>query len=128
MTLGWLVGKQIAGQRKAVEKQPIAYLYGEDMVRLPALPEPQGQYAVIYTFRNNGMYYLVFSDTPESVGTDGTCGVFYDYVSAYQAVNGIWETVSLGNTGFRPIWANYDVLYADGSVYLSASDPIPVYE
>lgn len=27
LTLGWLVGKQIAGQRKAVEKQPVAYLY-----------------------------------------------------------------------------------------------------
>ena len=26
------------------------------------------------------------------------------------------------------VWANYDVLWDDGSVSLTASDPIPVYE
>lgn len=37
LTLGWLVGRQIAGQRRAVEKQPIAYLFNG--VQMPPLPE-----------------------------------------------------------------------------------------
>ena len=39
-----------------------------------------------------------------------------------------WEVVNnqYGTNGSS--WANYDIFNEDGSVYLAASDPIPIYE
>jgi hypothetical protein len=31
-------------------------------------------------------------------------------------------------SGLDSIWTDYDVLYANGSLYLAASEPVPVYE
>ena len=43
-----------------------------------------------------------------------------------------WEIADNGNSVFDhsnyPIWANCDFLKKDGTLYLAASDPIPVYE
>ena len=39
-----------------------------------------------------------------------------------------WEVVHTKYAVSGSSWANYDILNEDGSIYLSASDPIPIYE
>jgi hypothetical protein len=92
-----------------------------------------------------GYYYLdglatvptTFTVTPAMFGSPYVANGFE---TAVDFVNGRillyesdeWEDVSTKNgQGLRRldsiIWANYDVLNEDGSVYLAASEPIPVY-
>jgi hypothetical protein len=44
----------------------------------------------------------------------------------------MWGTLdagkSFGGSAESFIWVNYDILNTDGSVYLAATDPIPIYE
>lgn len=141
MTLGWLVGRQIAGQRKAVEKQPIAYLFNG--VQLPPLPDWDKEtypYAVIHSAVSGGGYYLyLHSDTP-SVHVESSAGeLWYGTPNAttismhvYPSFETEWKyQLTYGGASAmlkQVVWANHDILNSDGSVYLSASDPIPVYE
>lgn len=147
LTLGWLVGRQIAGQRRTQEKQPIAYLYNG--VQLPPLPEWDKErypYAwmtitgeVLYVVDkphmrctgDNGKDYFYINGNSESgefvnyavykLSADGTNFV---YSSKGDNVDGRWLGMS-----YPPLWTNYDVIDVDdGSVYLSASEPIPIYE
>jgi hypothetical protein len=132
LTFGWLVGKQIAGQRRTQEKQPTAYLYNG--VRLPALPEWDKEtypYACIGKMSTDS-FINVCSSSPFAV-IDGVCS--FKGAVLHNAYNkfGEWS----GFTSFNlssylsysdVLWTNTDILNSDGSVYLSASDPIPVYE
>ena len=43
-------------------------------------------------------------------------------------LSGITTERADGTVATEIVWANYDILNKDGSVYLAASDPIPVYE
>ena len=71
LTLGYLVGRQIAGQRRAVEKTPVAYLYGKDKVRLPPLPEWDDktfQYVYLsYTEDGAGVYAIYAFTAPKEI-------------------------------------------------------------
>lgn len=104
--------------------EPVAYLFNG--VRLPKLPESVLPYAYIYT-RNNA-YYLEFTDTVRVAESSGNCWV-NNSDTAYKLVDGVWVNTGLGNY-FTVIWANVDVYHteaAGGTLYLPATDPIPVY-
>lgn len=156
LTLGWLVGRQIAGQRG---KKTVAYLYGEEQIRLPPLPELKYKYAVIHkaTYNDNPIYFLVVSDTPpfynnllglESIQIKAGANITEKFVvfdmetlewavSVYGDCDGlnVWSdgkdtllteklyVSSLSNA----VWTNVDI-EKDGTLFLAASDPIPVYE
>lgn len=160
MTMGWLVGRRIAGQRGKKQKEPIAYLYNG--VRLPKLPEWDKEkypYAAIECYETaSGFYYrltVVSKDAIYKTGNDsiilsGTEGRYWairddDYGPENDfAIDGgdftSWgdsKTLS-EDTAYiyygthvwseaRPLWTNFDFKY-DGKVYISASEPIPVYE
>ena len=152
MTMGWLVGRRIAGQRGKKQKEPIAYLYNG--VRLPKLPEWDKEtypYAVIGYMVNLKVAYLFCGEVEFkiSVGTLGspdtvflhptatTTILIYSYEhgqsgwteipplkSEYAEYEVVWSATP--NNYFA--WANHDVLNEDNTVYLIASEPIPVYE
>jgi hypothetical protein len=109
---------------------------------LPALPEWDYQYATIYESASFG-YIAKFMSAPY-VAVDNTLRILpvetypnYSYKS-YRIVDGEWVNhihgTDVENSGGNisslssTIWANYDILYEDGTVALSATDPIPVYE
>ena len=153
LTLGYLVGRQIAGQRRAVEKTPVAYLYGKDKVRLPPLPEWDDktfQYVYLsYTEDGAGVYAIYACTAPKHLtgtASDGKPWIEFDNGEAVLFSGGLWiggydprrkfkdfteYTYPPEGTAFTsglPIWTNYSIYNADGSLYLEKSDPIPVYE
>lgn len=137
MTLGWLVGRQIAGQRRTQEKQPIAYLYNG--VQLPPLPELDREkypYAVIQHFQDGAILYLTDARPYSYVLNDGvTVAIRADGETKSYSLRSLadeWDTHIVNSYmyfyGTEFIWTNTDILYADSTVAFSASDPIPVYE
>lgn len=151
LALGYLVGQQIAGQRKAEQKQAIAYLYNG--TRLPALPErDKTVYPCVYmsyTESDAGIYAIYAFTKPKHL-TGATSEekpwIAFEEGESFLYSSGLWlsgysdgrtfkefgeytyppEGVTL--TSGLPIWASYDIYNADGTLYLAASDPIPVYE
>ena len=153
LTLSWLVGRRIAGQRGNKPKEPIAYLYNG--VQMPKLPEwdremypyaviddwsaddnvyqPKKCYAVVCS--NQRPFYngeVVLSNTPAQTFT---CMISFDEEFSYSSgvPFGEWyfshKEDHLMNTAFESVvWTNTDILNEDGSVYLAASEPIPIYE
>ena len=134
MTLGWLVGRQIAGMR-AKKKTLVGYMYN-DVGPYPEPPEEWDQ--DVYPFAFVGLAtepsFRAFSKPPlycntannlifenESVNqvycylTDGSWGDFKEATIRYMNAKNIH-------------WVNQDVLNQDGTLYLAASEPIPVYE
>lgn len=151
LMLGWLIGRQIAGQRT---KQKTITGYSYNGTVLPALPEWDSSaypYAVIDLNFYDGeptawnLARIYFSPVPlvrkENVdllvSTNGNAEVM---IYKWTQETGTWEndgtqqigkTVDMGAigggvTGF--IWTNTDLYNEDGTLYLPASDPIPVYE
>ena len=122
-------------------------------VELPALPEyailPSRPYAhIVYSrhTRADGSYYYhsvlyVFTVRPFVDREQGKLsfpvdGKYNGWVSTDYSSHTIsdWTTtgsdknVSAGTNHALalPIWANYDLLNEDGTLYLAASDPVPV--
>lgn len=96
-----------------------SYLYNG--IELPALPETDKPYVVI--FRGvTGAYYLKLSDTAITTDSDGNA------VNPQYIANGTesWSENTVITVTGEVIWTNYDVYTTDGTLYLSASDPIPV--
>lgn len=144
MTLGCLVGRQIAGQRR---KPPVAYLYNS--LRLPALPEYDKTaypYAIIFAYQvslsdTTLAYTLFLLNQPATVGkmasnylrSGGGSVAEYRIVGTGNEwqIERVIDTTSGGyiaSTGSNP-WSNYDLYNEDGkTLYLAKSDPIPVYE
>lgn len=138
LTLGWLIGRRIARYR--VKKTPIAYLFNG--VQLPTLPEWDKKtypYAVIntamYTMFKSATLYLLSSleyTTIESNGDRGIVLTDTNHVifsakstdTAWSEGSAVTAALNIANIG----WTNTDILNDDGTTYLSASDPIPVYE
>lgn len=130
----------LSGGEPSVE--PVAYLYNG--VRLPKLPEWDKEtypYALI-TYNTAGFYVIYcFSCEPAVaskvnstlVPLDGS-GEYINLVSFGKKEdakfgNPVTFTALLGSVTTGTIWTNFDLLYRDtGSVYLAASEPIPVYE
>jgi hypothetical protein len=132
--MGYQLGCRLRAQRGA--KKPIAYLYNG--VQLPPLPEwdkEQYHYAAILSYSDhltlyvteNALYWNDGCIRPMKtayktwVADDDTWG------SESTFDNMSWE-VSHSKLNGTPIWSNYDITNkVDDSVYLSASDPVPVY-
>lgn len=115
-----------------VERQPIAYSYNG--VILPALPEwDREMYPYAFIGHNFIMTPILYVASEITHGYDD-----YDYwvaygvrIATYDGTANAW-TESDGAESYQNVsridWANFDVLNEDGSVYLSASEPIPIYE
>lgn len=145
ITLGFLVGQQIAGQmRKTEEKTPIAYLYNG--VQLPALPEwDRERYPYVSIGLNIWSEITVIcSASPFSADENGYItasgylivlydadgsSAYFPYGDFSGSENCRWgDAISAGGVTHKTFWCNRDILDEDGSVYLASSDPIPVYE
>lgn len=142
--LGWLVGRQIAGMRG---KQPVTpdepsgeivgYMYNG--VQLPDINAVWDKEAYPYAYivsMEGATGLFVSADMPTVVSVDG---VEYIYVAdgavgISALVENAWGEMGYGTGGgseaplTATVWSNHDILNADGTVYLKASDPIPVYE
>ena len=155
MTMGWLVGRRIAGQRGKqivpdVPKEPIAYLYNG--VRLPKLPEWDKEkypYAFIQTFGDTSgdpeydyAYWLVCMSASADYfyhsNDNEYCFGGDPYLEKCPAI----AYMKLQNSNewvfhkeydnyfierWNPvIWTNFDLDL--GELKVDASEPIPVYE
>lgn len=134
----------ILARLNANSRKPTAYLYNG--IRLPALPEwDRGvyPYAVIF-MGDSGKAELYASSVPQYVTTidggvsqsfkesgkmlcfvDGYDGSLWGNSLRVTVYSGIYQNTSNGISG---LWANYDVYAEDGTLYLAASEPVPVYE
>ena len=115
------------------------YLYNS--IELPALPDYDKTaypYAFIGSYvsplTNDTITLLVFTTTePYTFVSEITGGIYTgvdDGSIRYNLKDGVWvhapNAMVNQNTEFdHLIWANYNVLNLDGSIYLAASDPVP---
>lgn len=125
---GFHLGKAFyANLLRAAKGEPVAYLYNG--VRLPKLPEwdkTAYPYAVLY--ETDTSYYLYcFAEAKQATLTGGvSC---WGYGCAFGLSDGVWNPRTALLTGsYTTFWANYDVYDSDGTLYMSASEPVPVYE
>ena len=137
LIMGWLVGRRIAGQRGKKQKEPIAYLYNG--VRLPKLPEwdreryPFAALNFIYSGENllGAFLYCLPSveyGTANGERTVNLSGALRCRISSGDSQWGAVESTS-GSVLITALdWADFDILNVDGTVYLAASQPIPVYD
>ena len=130
-------------------KEPVAYLYNG--VRLPPLPEWDNEtypYAVIARdlYPDGGALNVLYVHSTPFVTSDLT--EKYGYVSVQVEDGGqymYWDCRSPDDAGWlgaripigsdawearitRIIWANTTIYNPDDSVYIDASEPVPVYE
>lgn len=136
---GHLLGCRLRGQRPE-GKKPTAYSYNGTV--LPPLPEVEGMpYALICHGLSKDYWFVylgaeAFPYTASVLGSSIAC----DGDTYYRLVDGEWgyratttNSINIiGMDGVREtdiIWANHDLINSsDGSVYLAATEPIPVYE
>lgn len=124
---------------------PVAYLYNG--VRLPKLPEHDKEtypYAFMFNSEANAFTWLSLSNAPlcaTNLNDNHPLSLVWlatANVQYYRMVDTQWEYVStfsfsagqaeLGNASLA-CWASYDVVNVDNNtIYLPASNPIPVYE
>lgn len=125
-------------------KEPVAYLYNG--VRLPKLPEwDRVAYPYAYlNFQYFGTYlqncFLYAFTEPKHKTVEYSNGYYATGVSAgekylsAQISNGVFTEPEEKTPEFDKVlastidWANYDILNNDGTLYLAASEPTPVYE
>lgn len=125
--------------------EPVAYLYNG--VRLPKLPDwdmEKFPYAFIIDDSVYGYTFMATSAPPKHNLDDDTGMVTHDQFLCfglrlyYRHKDGIWVFTAgeedgidyyMATSRLSPcIWANTDLIKQDGSVYLTASEPVPVYE
>ena len=136
MTLGWLVGRRVAGQRTK-QKTAVAYLYNG--VQLPPLPEwDKETYPYAYIVHGNSTYKVRFCSVPLvalniSLILSNTFSSQGEHEINYKLENGEWVDETYAG-GCSAVWSNTDIYYKDsvpdvgGTLAMAASDPIPVYE
>lgn len=120
--------------RLALTKTPTAYSYNG--VILPALPQYDKAKYHAYIHRlssingGNHEYYLSLQEDKISVMLGGTT-----YVKpSHRAKDGVWDEYTPTSATTVIVWSDVDVYYADsvvdlgGTLYLAASEPVPVYE
>lgn len=119
----------------------ISYLYNG--IELPPLPEHDNT-EYLFAFIGKGVssdYYSLYLSTEPftHTGTKATgTGISFESALLYHSTDGGWEYVTetqndfpltallTGNKLGEAVWTNTDILNADGSVYLPASEPVPV--
>lgn len=109
--------------------------YSYNGVVLPKLPEWDMEmypYAVILRHKNNGICTLFC--TPSEPKLIGAYLRIYTYVS-YKISDNAWvyyqkydKTASHATAVTEAIWANTDIYKEDGTIHLTTSEPVPVYE
>lgn len=119
-----------------VGREPVAYLYNG--VVLPKLPEWDREtypYAMIRCSQTDSAKYML-EVSASAIAFDALPaeGVRIDPPSAqYATRDDGWELSSMRETAEYFFnndtirWTNHDFFYADGTLYLAASDPVPVY-
>lgn len=141
----WLTGFALGLCGKALPipgsgKEPVAYLYNG--VRLPDInvvwtDEMKAEYSNATILNANGVYCVVFSASPkEAFNTGSVQAIISDKVFKHE--NGQWIEVFSYKfiSPYPAIWTNYDLYYKttdaygelSGALYMSASEPVPVYE
>ena len=124
--------------------EPVAYLYGEDQVRLPAIPEHDAAYtdAVIYRRYTSDLYQLILAKGPIQCKEDGNLyvGIFgtpsnltADDILHFKIEDGAWVSGYTGGYSSAVlVWTNKDLYYtadAGGGLAVEASAaPVPAYE
>ena len=125
------------------KKEPVAYLYNG--VRLGKLPVVEGYpYAFIAELKLIRTDYVLvlsqtnpyYSDSTDSVVFSGGNSMLYQRDYSYTQGENVWtlnsgesERRAFSCSNISDLWANTDILNdTDGSVFLKATDPIPVYE
>lgn len=138
-TLGYLMG--VCGPVVSFpEKQPTAYSYnGVVLPKLPEWDKTVYPYVIIQYYTESSDYFFrAFTDPLVSKTFAGLEMLGFDDGEAEQIhcklVDGEWsEWSSATSTYITPLgvlWTKppHDILNEDGTLYLAASDPIPVYE
>ena len=141
LTLGWLVGRQIAGQRKAQEKQPVAYRYGEIVsgtyAVAPALPSwDKNKYPYACIDNYGGLYVtttpLIARQTSSnsfwSVHTESDT-LRCEYIDSKKDRGkwGEWSAVDIGTNVSGLYWSNHDIYKTNNEIYNEAFEPVPLY-
>lgn len=156
LTMGWLVGRAVAGLRgKKETAEPVAYLYNG--VLLPALPKVPDAYIDRFeyvalvndgyeSFPRSGLY-VIYSDAP-LIRYDSNVLVARNPVNVYVfgwsagEVSGSWVDYGASEqkdpygedewyfvrSAKNVVWVSFDMDDTSGTLYLAASDPVPVYE
>ena len=118
----------------APSREPVAYLYNG--VRLPGLPEwDKETYPDVIILKNYNLiiaekpfYFGRNSANPHWLGTDGNFQFFIYKTDGWEEGSKLPPgEIATGNAPGDIIWANHDILNADGTIYLTASEPVPVY-
>ena len=146
MTLGWLVGRQIAGQRRTQKKEPAAYTFGSTYIfpKIPDRDEKAFPYlAITQRYLNVCVYAFSTPLTAEPV-TNLMGGIGYKFTSELPYLEcelphvyyehdkwSEWKTVTDATVSIANYdnltWVNHDVVATDGIKVLSGGDLIPVY-
>ena len=133
---------------KGEQKEPVDYLYNG--VRLPKLPEwDESVYPYVYLTKNiiggiQADYFFTFSATPVYWDTKAPAYGYALWATGRLFHANVYVTEDkteievMGETDEDPIhadgiweiiWTNTDILNTDGeTIWLEASEPIPVYE
>lgn len=133
----FLLGQQLRRNLAAV-MEPVAYLYNG--VRLPKLPEEYTtDYPYAYIANAYSKRYFLRRTKVELI-KDGalkdpseakfeTVSLFLTVGNGEVDADATWKhSTDIVAAGESPVWSNYDILNKDGTVYLAASEPVPVYE
>lgn len=135
----YLLGRRIAGQRRKPERVPVAYLYNG--MRFPPIPKHDGMsyelmskggYAVgggtaYYAWVTTAPWQKIFYGCSIQSGSSGYCYIYSTDTGNWERVHN-WEERSPFDTPITPTWANHDVMNSDGTLYLAASEAVPIYE
>lgn len=122
-----------------VKEEPVAYLYNG--VRLPDISSlttvgRSWKHAFITLDEEEYHLFMTSSDSAPYRKDDGTIH-FEPYATAVKlSTDGTyWEHrfnyVEAGDLAYFSrafVWTSHDILNEDGSLYLAASEPIPIYE
>ena len=139
--MGLILG-QFSSPLPEVQKEPVAYLYNG--VRLPKLPEwDRGKYpyaviALYNTSNNAGKYELILCQNILSYDGENVVQEKENNYLCYLTDNNTWnyintydfeEVVFIGDGEQTLIWTSSEIPNStDGSVYMAATKPAPVYE
>ena len=148
---GWIIGRTMAQRRRRL----LGWMYNE--VLLPPFPvagwdRETYPYLHLYVDVNSGLWTLYAQSKKFQYGefTLNNGSYYYTAYAVYEpeepciyqrirCVDGawsVWEAVEKTHsisyklyTYTDPIWSNYDLEYtADGTLFLEASKPVPVYQ
>lgn len=135
----WITGI-ILERLSRTSRTPVAYLYNG--VRLPALPEWDREaypFATIFYNDVQKLYALnmttqgiLFKDGKWSHGYTG----YYESCTMDEGETDWGKIVKYGASGSsgsvvwstEVVWTNYDLYDTDGNLYMTKSNPVPVYE